>query len=382
MKNRWGILALLFAARTVMAFQFQAVGAIGPGLEQIYSVGLDDIGFAIGLYFLPGIVIAIPGMGLGARWGEGRVVGASLGLMALGAAVMALSTDWTVFLVGQGVAGVGGVMLNILMSKMVADWFAGREIATAMSIFINSWPLGIGLSLVMLPWLLVSFGAAVGFWLISLVSVLFACLVLLLYRAPERTGDSPTPRRLARHETVAALASGAVWGLFNAGIAVVFSFGTALLVERGASLEGGARTTSILLWVTAILSPLGGILADRVARPAILIAVGLAAMMVLIPILPVTGGHWAVFAAIGVCIGSIAGAIMALPAIALPPVVRAAGMGIFFTVYYVSFTFAPPLGGTIAHALGSVAAAFWLGGTLELAALAALVIYARTMQNK
>jgi hypothetical protein len=31
-------------------------------------------------------------------------------------------------------AGTGGVLLNVLMSKMVTDWFAGKEIATSMAV--------------------------------------------------------------------------------------------------------------------------------------------------------------------------------------------------------------------------------------------------------
>ncbi len=365
-----------------MAFQFQVVGAIGPGLRQVYTVGLDDIGFAIGLYFLPGVIIAVPGLGLGVRFGEGRVVACSLVLMAVGAATMALASDWTLFVIGQAIAGVGGVMLNMLMSKMVADWFSGREVATAMSIFINSWPLGIGLSLVLMPPILREFGVAAGFWAISGVSLFFAVLILALYRPPDRHAQSIAPRRPDRSETLAALSSGAVWGLFNAGLAIVFGFGAAFLVELGTSLEDGARRTSVLMWVTAALSPLGGLIADRLKRPEMLIGAGLALMAIFIPLVPVVDGHWMIFAAIGVCTGTIAGAIMALPAIALPAAARAAGMGLFFTVYYVSFTFAPPLGGAIADAFGTAKAAFWLGGGFELAALASLFAYTRATRKR
>jgi hypothetical protein len=44
---------------------------------------------------------------------------------------MALSDSWTGQIAGRLVAGAGGVLLNVQMTKMVADWFAGREIATA-----------------------------------------------------------------------------------------------------------------------------------------------------------------------------------------------------------------------------------------------------------
>ena len=50
MANRWSILALLFAVRTTMAFQFQSVAALAPLIQRDFGVNLADIGLAIGLY--------------------------------------------------------------------------------------------------------------------------------------------------------------------------------------------------------------------------------------------------------------------------------------------------------------------------------------------
>jgi len=61
MANRWGVLGLLFLVRTTMAFQFESVAAISPVLQRDFGVGLGEIGTLIGLYLLPGVVIALPG---------------------------------------------------------------------------------------------------------------------------------------------------------------------------------------------------------------------------------------------------------------------------------------------------------------------------------
>jgi hypothetical protein len=60
LRNRWGILAILFFVRLTMAFQFQSVAAVAPLLEKTFGVGLADIGLLIGLYFTPGVVLALP----------------------------------------------------------------------------------------------------------------------------------------------------------------------------------------------------------------------------------------------------------------------------------------------------------------------------------
>ncbi|NNL34920.1 MAG: MFS transporter [Silicimonas sp.] len=381
MTNRWTVLALLTAARTVMAFQFQAVGAIGPSLGAVYGVGLAEIGFAIGLYFLPGVVFALPGSAIGARFGDRPVVSFAMVLMAVGAGIMALAGNWTVLLIGQAIAGVGGALLNVLMTKMITDWFQGREIATALAIFTNSWPLGIALSLVALPPLIGFGGAAAGFWLIAVQSAVFEALVFGLYRAPDG-GDGPVTRRKpTRAETWAALCSGGVWGFFNAGLAIMFGFGTALLVGEGATLERAALVTSLVVWSTAIVAPFGGMIADRMARPDLLIAGGLIAMAVLTPVTALSGGHWLLFVLVGMASGLIAGVIMSLPGRLLPPPVRSLGMGMFFAVYYVAFVISPPAGGALSDATGSPDAAFWLGGAFQLLALAGLWGYGQAARR-
>jgi hypothetical protein len=42
-----------------MAFQFQSVAAVAPLPGQTFGVGLADIGMLIGLYFAPGIALAL-----------------------------------------------------------------------------------------------------------------------------------------------------------------------------------------------------------------------------------------------------------------------------------------------------------------------------------
>ncbi|MGO4835637.1 MFS transporter, partial [Rhizobiaceae sp. 2RAB30] len=95
-------------------------------------------------------------------WRQGTVL-AGLLMMLAGELLMAASPSWSVEIAGRLTAGIGGVLLNVLWTKMVADWFTGRKIATAMAIFINSWPAGIAISL-----LLPTIGATFGLHVVNL----------------------------------------------------------------------------------------------------------------------------------------------------------------------------------------------------------------------
>src|SRR6266851_9296356 len=158
MRNRWGILAVLFTVRATMAFQFQSVAAVAPLLGNTYGVSIADIGILIGLYFAPGIVLALPGGAIGQKFGDKATVLGALLLMLAGSVAMASATSWNIQIAGRLVAGAGGVILSVQMTKMLTDWFAGHEIATAMAIFVNSWPTGIAFSLVVLPFIGTTYG--------------------------------------------------------------------------------------------------------------------------------------------------------------------------------------------------------------------------------
>ena len=71
-------------------------------------------------------------------------------MMTLGGALLAISEVYEVMFVGRLVSGLGAVLLNVLVTKMVTDWFAEHRIATAMGVLISSWPLGIAIALLIL----------------------------------------------------------------------------------------------------------------------------------------------------------------------------------------------------------------------------------------
>ena len=131
-----------------MGFQFQSVASVAPTLIDDLGVGYTEIGTLIGLFMLPGVIIAIPGGLLGKRFSEKRVCAFGLALMVLGGSLMGVSQSYPLAFSGRLLSGVGAVLFNVVLTKMVADWFADKEIVTAMGVILASWPFGIALGLV------------------------------------------------------------------------------------------------------------------------------------------------------------------------------------------------------------------------------------------
>jgi predicted MFS family arabinose efflux permease len=382
LQNRWGILAILFLVRLTMAFQFQSVAAVAPLLQTQFGVGLADIGLLIGLYFTPGVVLALPGGAIGARVGDKPTALAALALMLIGSLMMALADGWNLQVAGRLVAGVGGVLLSVQLTKMTTDWFAGKEIATAMGIVINSWPTGIALSLVTLPIIGTAGGAEAVFLAVCAV-VAVGIVLMLFYRPPPTSGPVAAVSGGLDAQTVSAvMVAGMIWGLFNVGFAMILSFGPTLLVERGWTVAAAGSVISVALWISAFSVPLGGYLADRTQRPLTLLVAGSFAIAILLALLTRSSAVVLIVVALGIVSGQPAGPIMSLPARVLAPQNRAVGMGIFLTVFYAAMMLGPVVAGRLASWTGSAAAALDLGAAVVLVCPLLLWLFERIAARK
>ncbi|MET3522618.1 MULTISPECIES: MFS transporter [unclassified Mesorhizobium] len=367
MRSRWTILAVLFVARTAMAFQFQSIAAVAPLVGDSLGASLADIGILIGLYLAPGVALALPGATIGQRHGDKSTVLAGLLMMLAGEMLTTASTSWSLQIGGRLIGGTGGVLLNVLMTKMVADWFAGREIATAMAIYINSWPAGIAIALMLLPAIGTTFGMAAVGLAVSVLIMVGIGLMAFVYRAPEASHAGRIARlAISAGTSYALVTAGLIWCLYNVGFAMVFSFGPEMLVDRGWSNAAAGSAISVVLWLAMLSVPLGGLLVDRTRRGGAILTLGCAGFAMLMLLLSRNGPLLPLIIATGIVCGLPAGAIMSLPTRVLDQRTRSIGMGVFYTVYYAGMLAAPAIGGRLAVWAGTATAALDLGAAALL----------------
>lgn len=366
MRNRWGILAILFVVRLTIAFQFQSVAAVAPLLQNSFGVGLADIGILIGLYFTPGVVLALPGGAIGRALGDKPTTIAALLLMTAGSLVMATTEIWGWQMAGRLVSGAGGVLLTVQLTKMGTDWFAGKEIATAMAIFVNSWPAGVAISLLVLPAIGTAHGAGAVFVVAGSLSAIGILLITLYQPPPGETRSATGSARLDPLALLAVIVAGAIWGLYNVGFAMIFSFGPTLLAERGWSIAAAGSAISVVMWLSVISVPSGGYLADR-GNPFVMTIAASLVVAALLAWLTRSDSVLTILVLIGLVGGFPAGPIMSLAARVLAPETRAIGMGVFYTLFYAAMMAGPAVAGRLAKSAGTAAVALDLGALTVLA---------------
>jgi MFS family permease len=365
----WIILAALALARIAFGYQFQTVATVATDLVGRFDLRYAQLGGLIGAYNLLGVFAALPLGLLARRFGDRWVLIAGLALMTGGACF----SVWvpTAFGIGAGraVAGLGAVAVSVLQGKVIADLFAGPRFMIALSVPICAFPIGLGLSQLVLPPVLEDFGLSVAL----LTDVVPAGLALVLFAASFRVpaGAIAVPRRFSLpsgRESLLLMIAGAIWTVYTAGFSGFTSYLPSSLSIRGYGLGMTALVMTIVTWGNVPGTLAGGGFAARFGGFTIFL-IGSLSLSIGMAGSALTGWPiaWAVL--LGVA-GSIQpGVIMAVGTLSARPENRAVGMGLFYTLYYFGGTFAPALCGAVADYSGRPE-----GALLAAAAISALAI--------
>jgi MFS family permease len=379
MNRLWLILATLTLARTSMGFQFQSVAAVGPLLTTNSIITHTELGTLIGIYLLPGALFALLGGWLGKRFGDKRVVLIGLGMMTLGGVLLALSDTYETMFTGRLISGSGAVLFNVLVTKMVTDWFAEHRIATAMGVLISSWPLGIAIALLTMNPLESMIGLRLTFFVPVALCAIALLLIATIYTSPPKSieiakvSKESLEGKLTRYELWGVVLSGFIWCLYNVALILPLSFGPEFLVTKGLTLSSAGAIVSLTSWLIIPALPLGAWIAERIGRPISTMVVTFIAIAILIGMIPITSSYIVIFAMLGIVFAPAGGLIMALPGQVLKKENRAIGMGIFYTVYYVGMGVFPPIAGYARDVTGNPAAPLLLAGVAILFAVLALL---------
>ena len=387
-RNRWFILAVLFVARSAWAYQFQAVGSVGPLIVDDLALSYAQLGTLIGIFDAPGIVVALVGGYLGQRYGDKRLVMIGLGLMVAGGVIGGMALDFEVSAGARIVAGAGTVLLGVLITKMVADWFSGRELALAMAIVLASWPIGIGAALGTQGALAESYAWPAVFYATAALSLFGFILVWMFYHRPAGAPVSASGERrnvwairITTRESLLVSFAALVWVLFNAGLLIVVSFAPTLLEAQGFTISQAGALVSIATWSYAVSVFIGGGLVEWSKQPNLVMAISFVAMAAALALVPYTPLTYLLFIAIGVTTGLPTGAVMTLSVEALQEENRSVGMGIFYAWRYAGFALMQPFAGWTADISGDAAMPVLFAALCLLGALACLAAF-RTIQRQ
>jgi len=381
---RWLMLLILFVVRLEMGFQFQSVASTSAQLVDSFGLSYAQVGTLIGLFLLPGVFISIPSGALTRAFSDKNLLMAGAVAMVIGGWVMGAAGDATTLYAGRLITGVGGTIFNVILTKMVTEWFFEKEIVLALGIMLAAWPCGLALGLVIHGAVAAAYGWSWVMYVTAFAALAALALTALFYRAPPEPldlGNAPLRYGLPLRELVQMSVVGVAWALYNAVLILVISFTPDALVAAGTARGAAQSITSLFMWTAMISVPVGGRLMQSVKRvtPAIVV-LSLVSSAILVFL---ASGKWAgaSLIALGIVGGIPAGAIMALTAGAVRRENRGPGLGVFYTWYFLGMTLLPGVAGGVRDATGSAPAPLLFAALLMvivvLCVLALRVLQAR-----
>lgn len=374
----------------------------GLGVSQIFAtlpayltgmgVAKDDRLAFIGLFSSMIFVVGMPLVPLWGVWADKYSRKAVIIRSALVEAVVfvgvALSREpWqlalSMLLIGFQLGNTGVMLAGI------RDVAPLRRLGVTIALFGASGPIGFAVGPVLAGVLVDGLGWELSgvFWFSALLSVATALLVALGSREI-RPEVVPTGGLLE-------LAFGAVRGvLADPAVRRIFLiFGVAFLgtqmsrpyipvLVEGLVGQGPGLASAIGLvmgtasLVGALVSPLGGVLGDRIGFRSVLVAAlaGAGAVLLLMPLVPSVAGLALMAVVLGVATATVTAMVFGLLALEVPPERRSATLNLVYLPLYTAGIIGPAVGAVVASA-GGVSAPFVVAGLVFLAG--AVVIAAR-----
>ena len=200
-----------------------------------------------------------------------------------------IKTQVLVAAVGFGMFGVGCDITGITVSKIVTKWFTGHELASAMGIQVAMARMGTASAISMSPVIANAYGLSAPI-LAGAALLLLGFVMFIVYVFMDKNFDRQTSKTAVRHQKddpftfsdfLRVLRTPGFWLIaflcvaFYSSLRPFLKFATDLLINKyGINSVTAGWITSILPYGTIVLTPLFGMLYDRMGRGSLLMLIG------------------------------------------------------------------------------------------------------------
>ena len=338
------------------AFVFQSLPPILTLIVKELKLTHSQAGLLMSLFALPAIFLSIPGGLLSDYYGIRKIGIVSLVLMIVGTLIVALSDTFLKVSIGRLLSGVGAVILSILASQLLSQWFVGREIATAMGIYNTAMPVGTIICFSTFGILGENLGWRVPIFVTTTVSTIVLIVFLLLYRS---ASDDRSERKEKngkqwrdilsnlRMTGISIWLVGFSWMWFNAAVISFTTFAPDFFVSKGYEIGLAGFLTSLLMWGSLCISPVVGHLIDRIGGREIFIGIGGATLSVAIYLIPSSTNFIFPMIIMAIAVALVPAPIFSFPSKILKPTSLGLGFGIISTCMGIGVSFGPSLAGLV-----------------------------------
>lgn len=294
-RTPWGLVFSLFLCGVVAAFLIGKAPIALPVLRAEMGLSVVQAGLLVSLFSLIAAASAALFGALADRWGQQRVASAGLLLAGCAGLLGAAATSAVPLLASRVLEGIGFFLAVVSLPPLILSVTPKADRQKAMGLWGAFLPAGAGL-IMLSGGVLMSQLSWQGLWITASAALLLAALWLSRRRLPQ-----PAPRipgkslsstyAILRHRGPVLLA--AIFSCYSAQFLAVTAFVPLMLVEdAGWSVASAGMAGAVILGSNITGNLASGFLldADWPRRRVIAVAaltMGLAAIFLLLPVLPV-----------------------------------------------------------------------------------------------
>lgn len=349
-ERRWWILAAAMLSFFSVGTTFFAIPALVGDLIERFGISHFQVGVLMGAIAIPAIFLSIP-LGFAVdRWPLRRGGESALGIMLAGAVLFALAPNFLFLLLGRLCFGLGGLMLNLLLARLLSEAFAGRELSLAMGSFMAVYPAAMIVVFRGHPWLSEALGWRAE--LLVLASLVMISWPLYHFALPPDSQTEGGHREILKIRSLLSASTVGLclsWMFFFAAFAAVLTF-----APEWVGGKEGLSVVSLIMWVSLLASPLSGALMDRRRKIRPWLSGGMALFVLMLALMafdniPIS----ATMLMIGLCAAIIPTASYALPARVVDPASIGLTFGMMTACSNLGTLIGPSAAGALRDATGS-----------------------------
>jgi len=277
----WVVVVVVWLSGICMPLNMLKVSILSPVIMAAFNIGTDAISWVMAVFYLVGVVLAIPGALVVKKLGCRVTLILSLMCGILGGILGYFAQDLSLFMISRVIEGIGFGMIGTAAVPAISAWFPPSRRGVPLGI----WAIYVTVAFLVGPPLFSGIYASTGdyhlVWLVCLIiNVVVLVALILLYRNPTFTFDeneqivytdaslpeASKPMRLGR-----VLKNPAVWviGLIFFCEEVPFlgmsNFLTTYAVtETQIPLTTMSIIISIMAIVGCFINPLSGKISDKI----------------------------------------------------------------------------------------------------------------------
>jgi len=358
---RWVILAQVYLCMLSYAVVFQSIPPVMSLVISQFDLSHHQAGLLMSMFALPGVLVSLPAGMLADRYGVKPVGIVSLSLTIAASLLIALGPSFGLVLTGRILAGIGASSLVVIIPQAIAQWFSDRHMGVAMGKFNTAMPIGTIVALNVFSAMAASWGWRSGIWATLLFTALALTIFALFYQRPVRVAEATERSQQAGGIGAPIWFVGGAWALFNASIISLFTFAPDFLVGRGLGLSYAGFSTSLVMVGSLCLSPVIGLVVDKVGRKELFIAFGGLGMAAILALFPTVRQNFSLaLLCVGLAAAFVPAPVFSLAAQVVTPRRLGLGYGILSMLNNVGIFVGPQLVGFSRDATGSYAASFGL----------------------